>query len=282
MTTENEEKAMGRFSVEVELANDADIMQAEIGVLALEMVRRMRIRGVVDSGATRLVIPETVAQQLGLQLAGSVKVTYADGRSAERSVVRRVQLTYGGRDSIFNAIVEPGSQRSLGRSCWRTWISSSIASVSALCRAIRIRLFRKLSKRGIAQNAGAEGAGNVHFGLIQAITVPLTADRRFGFPQGEFPPISRPSNRPNPRPCVYGGCELGAANHEPRHPPGRRQTHVACSPVGPCRLSHMKYGQPCLSSMNSLPAIATAVSHEYSLSRCRIVIEPPLVGKPAI
>lgn len=113
MTTENEEKAMGRFSVEVELANDADIMQAEIGVLALEKVRRMRIRGVVDSGATRLVIPETVAQQLGLQLAGSVKVTYADGRSAERSVVRRVQLTYGGRDSIFNAIVEPGRQSAL-------------------------------------------------------------------------------------------------------------------------------------------------------------------------
>ena len=113
MTTENEEKAMGRFSVEVELANDADIMQAEIGVLALEKVRRMRIRGVVDSGATRLVIPETVAQQLGLQLAGSVKVTYADGRSAERSVVRRVQLTYGGRDSIFNAVVAPGRQSAL-------------------------------------------------------------------------------------------------------------------------------------------------------------------------
>jgi len=111
--TEVEEKKMGRFSVEVELANDADIMKAEVGIIPVKEVRRLRIRGVVDSGATRLVIPEFVAQRLGLEFAGSVKVTYADDRSAERQVVRRVQLTFGGRNSIFNAIVEPGRESAL-------------------------------------------------------------------------------------------------------------------------------------------------------------------------
>ena len=110
MTTEIEEKKMGRFSVEVELANDEDIVRAKNGLIPAEQVRRVRIRGVVDSGATRLVIPESVAQKLGLEVAGSVKVTYADGRSAERQVVRRIQLTYGGRADEFSAIIEPGRE----------------------------------------------------------------------------------------------------------------------------------------------------------------------------
>jgi predicted aspartyl protease len=70
----------------------------------------MRVRGIVDSGATRLVIPESVAQQLGAEISGSAKVRYADGRSADRSIARRIHLAYGGRESVFNAIVEPGRE----------------------------------------------------------------------------------------------------------------------------------------------------------------------------
>jgi predicted aspartyl protease len=70
----------------------------------------MRARGVVDTGATRLVIPQLVASQLGLTISGSVKVRYADGRTAERPIARYIHLTYGGRDSVFNAVVEPGRE----------------------------------------------------------------------------------------------------------------------------------------------------------------------------
>ena len=108
MTTEIEEKKMGRFSVEVELTNSDDLVRVKIGIIPAEKVRRVRIRGVVDSGATRLVIPESVAQTLGLEVAESVKVTYADGRTAERKVARSLQLTYGGRTDVFSAIIEPG------------------------------------------------------------------------------------------------------------------------------------------------------------------------------
>lgn len=107
------EPGMGRFSVEVELANDKDLINAEAGLIPPDQVRRARIRGVVDSGATRLVIPESLAQQLGLDTSKTIQVRYADGRVADRPIAQRVHLTYGGRDSIFNAIVEPDRESAL-------------------------------------------------------------------------------------------------------------------------------------------------------------------------
>jgi len=107
------EQQMGRFSVEVELANNEDLLRAKIGLISPDQVRRERIRGVVDSGATRLIIPAVVAQRLGLETAGNSKVRYADGRTAERSIVKGVYLSYAGRDSVFKAIVEPDRESAL-------------------------------------------------------------------------------------------------------------------------------------------------------------------------
>jgi predicted aspartyl protease len=104
------EPTMGRFSVEVDLGNHKDLILAEARMLPREQVRQTRIRGVVDSGAARLVIPESVARQLGLEIAGVAKVRYADGRTAERSIARDVHLTYAGREGVFSAIVEPARE----------------------------------------------------------------------------------------------------------------------------------------------------------------------------
>jgi predicted aspartyl protease len=112
MTPVTEQK-MGRFSVEVELANHEDLYRAKAGLISPQQVRRARIRGVVDSGAARLVIPESVARQLGLETSGSAKVRYADGHTAERSIAKDVHLAYGGRDSVFSAIVEPDRESAL-------------------------------------------------------------------------------------------------------------------------------------------------------------------------
>jgi hypothetical protein len=40
-------------------------------------------------------------------------VRYADGRTAEREVVRRLHLRYGDRESIFSAVLEPGRESAL-------------------------------------------------------------------------------------------------------------------------------------------------------------------------
>ena len=112
MTT-TEEKQMGRFSIDVDLANQEDLYDVKKGLLRPEQVRHARVRGVVDSGLTRLVLPESVVQQLGLELSGSANVRYADGRSANRQIAKNVNLTYGGRESVFSAIVEPGRESAL-------------------------------------------------------------------------------------------------------------------------------------------------------------------------
>ena len=104
---------MGRFSVEVDLANDEDLFRVNAGLIDAKEVRRVRIRGVVDSGAARLVIPESVARQLGLGVSGQSRVRYADGHTAERAIVHHVHLSYGGREGVFNAVVEPDRDSAL-------------------------------------------------------------------------------------------------------------------------------------------------------------------------
>ena len=105
-----QERIVGRFSVEVDLANANDIMRADAGLISPAQIRRARVRGVVDTGGARLVIPESIATQLGLTIAGSAKVRYADGHTADRGIAQRVHLSYAGRESIFNAIVEPARE----------------------------------------------------------------------------------------------------------------------------------------------------------------------------
>ncbi len=103
----NGAKPMGRFSVELKLANNEDLALASRGKINADEVRRATVRGVVDSGATRLVLPKRIVQELGLKATGKVGVRYADGRRAVRSVVDNVHVQLLGRSSVFKASVEP-------------------------------------------------------------------------------------------------------------------------------------------------------------------------------
>jgi predicted aspartyl protease len=103
-----EKKQMGRFAVEFEIANNRDLNNALGGHLDPAKVRRKVIKGIVDSGATRLVLPLAVAKELGLPIKRKkIKVRYADGRRGLRTEVEEIRLYLLGRDGIFNAIVEP-------------------------------------------------------------------------------------------------------------------------------------------------------------------------------
>ena len=104
---------MGRFSVEFEVANGRDIMLAELGQLSLNKVRRMRIHGVVDPGATRLVLPSAVVKQLGLPAVDRIPVRYADGRKATRDLVNYARVELQGRRGLVDAIAEPRRKTAL-------------------------------------------------------------------------------------------------------------------------------------------------------------------------
>ncbi len=113
MLAKNWRDFVGRFSVEVELANHEDVVQAKKGFLPAEDVRRGRISGVVDTGATRLVLPDSIVTTLGLPAAGHVTVKYADGRREPKAIVGDVELEIQGRSSVFTAVVEPGRSDAL-------------------------------------------------------------------------------------------------------------------------------------------------------------------------
>jgi hypothetical protein len=96
-----------RFSVELEVANYGDLTLRDRGLLQPDQVRRETIRGVVDSGAAKLVQPEAVVKRLGLSLGNPINVRYADGRRGRRREVKGIFVQLFGRDGTFSAISEP-------------------------------------------------------------------------------------------------------------------------------------------------------------------------------
>ncbi len=100
-------ETMGRITLEFTIANNDDVVLARLGGLSPDQVRRVTLRGVVDTGATRLVLPESAVHQLGLAPSGQATVRDADRRSATRSLVKDVSVELLGRQGVFTALVEP-------------------------------------------------------------------------------------------------------------------------------------------------------------------------------
>jgi predicted aspartyl protease len=95
------------------VANYRDIIAAEMGVLEADKVRRARISGVVDTGASQLVLPGKIAKQLGLPKSDRIKVRHADGRKASRDLADDAYIEMLGRHGTFRAIVEPKREDAL-------------------------------------------------------------------------------------------------------------------------------------------------------------------------
>ena len=98
---------VGRFAIDFEVANFGDVELARRGLLRAEEVRRTTIRGWVDSGATKLVLPKAAANELGLTLTDPISVRYADGRRPRRREAEGAYVELLGRHGTFSAIVEP-------------------------------------------------------------------------------------------------------------------------------------------------------------------------------
>jgi predicted aspartyl protease len=99
---------MGRVVAELKLTNLRDRYLAESGHRPLDQVRTATIKGIVDTGAAMLVLPESIANQLGFPKRGEAKVRYADHRTGTRDIVEDVEVEILGRKNTFTAIVEPG------------------------------------------------------------------------------------------------------------------------------------------------------------------------------
>jgi predicted aspartyl protease len=104
---------MGRVTVDVKLANNRDVQMSEAGAISAELIRRTTLQATVDPGATWLVLPTAVADQLGLPRRGKAIVTYGDRRSGEREIADQVEAELLGRKGTFQALLEPARTTAL-------------------------------------------------------------------------------------------------------------------------------------------------------------------------
>ena len=96
---------MGEVRVKVKLSNSLDAMLARTGRLAVDEVRTFEGDAMVDTGAVRCCIPESVRDQLGLELATQASAVYADGRSEVVSVTDPFNIEILGRREAETALV---------------------------------------------------------------------------------------------------------------------------------------------------------------------------------
>ncbi len=107
------DNGVGRFRVEIEVVNNADLIRLQDGHLPADQVRRERIQGLVDSDATKLVLPAALVKRLGLPLGDPINVRYADGRRARRKGMDQVYVQLLGRHGTFSAVCEPKRETAL-------------------------------------------------------------------------------------------------------------------------------------------------------------------------
>lgn len=101
-----EGKKMGRVTSMLRLENALDFWLAQLGQLAPEQIRTVEVEGLVDTGATLLVIPKAIADQLGVPKVRRTTFRYADQRVAEKSIVGPIRVTVCNRTALFEAVVE--------------------------------------------------------------------------------------------------------------------------------------------------------------------------------
>ena len=89
------------------MENTGDRTAFEDGFRAESDIRRTSTDAIVDTGAVTLVIPQNIAERLGLRTRRTVVVTYADERKEQRPVAGPVTIQIGDRFMSTDCIVGP-------------------------------------------------------------------------------------------------------------------------------------------------------------------------------
>jgi clan AA aspartic protease len=98
---------MGKVMSKIKLQNLGDLFNVRSGLLRSDQVRSLEMEGLVDTGATLLVIPEEVAAFLGLPEIGRRPIKLADGRIPSFPVVGGLFIEILGREMTCDAVVMP-------------------------------------------------------------------------------------------------------------------------------------------------------------------------------
>ena len=99
--------------IDVTVANKIDLAMFQARALQADQVRQLSLKGVVDTGSSHLILPETAAKALGVPKVGEASVHYGDHSAQTRDVVEQVEVQILGRKATFRAIVEPNRETAL-------------------------------------------------------------------------------------------------------------------------------------------------------------------------
>jgi len=104
---------MGRVTATIAVTNEVDKMLAERGFIATDQVRSITLDNVlVDTGATRLCLPEDIIAQLGLTLVGEIDGHTVIG-SRKFRLFKNVSLALAGREGRYDCVELPAGQEPL-------------------------------------------------------------------------------------------------------------------------------------------------------------------------
>jgi clan AA aspartic protease len=106
---------MGKVMAKIKLTNSTDMALARRGLLPSDQIRTIEMEGLVDTGATSLVIPLAVAEALGLPEVRRRPVRLADGSVHNFPLVSELHIEILGRDMACDAIAIPASTLLIGQ-----------------------------------------------------------------------------------------------------------------------------------------------------------------------
>ena len=93
------------------MTNNEDLVDLKKGRISSQDVRELRIEGLVDTGASMLIIPEEIVKKLGLEIEEDVWVRLADNGRKKFPKAGAVEVELLDRRDIFTVIFPSVSSR---------------------------------------------------------------------------------------------------------------------------------------------------------------------------
>lgn len=96
-----------KHTTSIELANRAELILSEADVIKSEDVKRVTVDdAIVDTGATRLSLPKSLIEQLGLKVIGRCKARTTNG-IVDRNIYSAVRFTVLERSGVIEVTDVP-------------------------------------------------------------------------------------------------------------------------------------------------------------------------------
>ncbi|MGB7414544.1 MAG: hypothetical protein WA902_10080 [Thermosynechococcaceae cyanobacterium] len=98
-------ESMGEVRVRVRLTNAVDEELVKRGLLNPDKLRSCEAEALIDTGAVRTVLPETIVSKLGLSIRGQQIAKYANASEERIDVTGPVIIEIEGRETIEATLV---------------------------------------------------------------------------------------------------------------------------------------------------------------------------------